>query len=156
MSRVLRDPSYMISLAVLGAVLAISVALGRGAFSASTPNPQATIAQVLLDWRRLLDLDANSAALEMYRARYGVYPSSEGFTTFCSLAYDPGCLVTFVTTKASASDGTYPYWYWSDGKTYTLFARVEMPIVGNRCPDEVPPPLADTPVFCLSTQRGTP
>jgi hypothetical protein len=177
--RMLRDPWYLVSLAVLFAVLAISLGFAGGSSSASTPGPQAvaspatvasvavppeapaaeptpTLAQVTLDARRAQDLETDGAALDLYRARQGSYPSSEDlFMTFCSLAYDPGCQVTFVTKKISAADGTYPYWYRSDGKTYTLFARVETPLADNHCPSELPPQLASLPVLCASAPGGT-
>jgi len=181
--RMLRDPWYLMSLAVLFGVLAISLRFAGGSSSASTPDPQAvaspaaldptavreltavstltavptpTLAQVQIDARRAQDLETDSAALELYRARYTAYPSSEDlFMTFCSLAYDPGCQVTFVTKKISAGDGTYPYWYRSDGKTYTLFARVETPLADNHCPSELPPQLASLPVLCASAPGGT-
>ena len=160
MGRMLRDPSYVVSLAVLFGVIAVSLGFAAGSSSASAPSPSAvpspTLAQVLLVSRRALDLSADAAALETYRARYDAYPSSEGlFMTFCNLAYDPGCRVISVTEKISAGDGTYPYWYRSDGKTYTLFAQVETPLANNHCPAELPPLLASLPVLCVSAPGGT-
>lgn len=124
---------------------------------APTVVPTATLAQVLLDSRRGLDLEKNRVALEKYRAKFGSYPSSGGlFTHFCSLAYEPGCQLLFVTKDISAEDGEFPYWYRSDGKTYTMFAEVGVPVMNSHCPKELPPLLVDVPVLCVGTAEGTP
>jgi hypothetical protein len=169
----LRDPWYVVSLAVLFGVIAVSLGFAGGSSAASTPNaspipstgaidptpaaePPRAPAQAALDARRAEDLDADAAALEIYRTRNGAYPSSEeNFMTFCKLAFDPGCQVIAVTTKISAGDGTYPYWYRSDGKTYTLFARAEAESADSRCPSELPPQLVSAPVLCVSAPGGT-
>lgn len=174
LARILRDPPYLIALAALVAVIGLSVTFGRGSSSAAsviaqpteaaptatpapTVVPTATLAQGLLDARRGFDLARDTTALETYRSKFGAYPSSDGlFTKFCTLGYEPACRLISVTEQISASDGERPYWYRSDGQTYTMFAEVWQPIVNNHCPRELPPLLTNVPVLCAGSPEGTP
>jgi hypothetical protein len=117
--------------------------------TATASGPSATDAE--LDTRRRDDLSAAAAALETYRAKHGGYPpTNDEFGTLCAQAFDAGCLLTTVTNHLAASDGTYPYWYRSNGTTYTLFTRLQTPLADDGCPSQIPPALASMPVFCLS------
>lgn len=180
MQQVLRDRTYLIGLAVLAAVLALSVAFGGGSSSsapeqvAGSPSatatgtaplptstvpvpPTPTLTQVLLDSKRAFDLARDAAALELYRKRLGSYPSSnDEFLHFCTLAFDPGCQLISVTKDFAGGDAVHPFWYRSDGKTYTIFAQAETTVANNNCPKELPPLLTDVPVLCISPAGGTP
>jgi hypothetical protein len=164
----LRDPRYAVPFAVLICVIAVSAVLGRSTSSASgepaaaaptaeaTPVPTATPRgpsgeDAALDARRRSDLAAIAAALDTYRTRNGSYPSTQNdFATLCTQAFDAGCLLTTVTKQLPAKDGTYPYWYQSDGKTYTVFSRLQTAVADSGCPAVVPPALAGMPTVCLS------
>ena len=173
--RTFRDPTYLIALAALIGLLVASVVLALTYSSAAggapvaavaptpvpTPAPTAiptpTLAQVLLDSRRALDLQQDATALEAFRASRGAYPTSENnFMTFCNFAFDPGCQLALVTKKISGGDGTYPYWYRSDGAAFTLFAQVETQPADNGCPAAVPPLLTGVPLLCINSKQGAP
>ena len=90
--------------------------------AALTPAAATTPAysDVLLDARRQLDLGTLADALELYRTQYGAYPSTNNeFQTVCVNQYDAGCQLLSVTPKVSGSDGETPYWYRSNGRTFT-------------------------------------
>jgi hypothetical protein len=110
----------------------------------------------LIDARRQLDLARVQEVLEAYRARYGAYPSTDGyFTTMCASAFDPACKLLEVSRDWSPTDGYEPYWYRSDGVTYTLFSRAEdLPPSGN-CASPTPPALAGGHVYCVSGGGGS-
>jgi type II secretory pathway pseudopilin PulG len=164
----LRDPRYIVPLAVLICVIGVSAALGRSASNAagepvaSTPTAEATAAptatplgpsqeDAALDARRRSDLAAIAVALDAYRTRNGSYPSTQNdFATLCAQAFDAGCLLTTVTKQLPANDRTYPYWYQSDGTTYTLFSRLQTAVADSDCPAQTPPALANMPTVCLS------
>jgi hypothetical protein len=163
----IRDPRYSLPLAVLICVIVVSAVLGRTGTQASTaqdapaasgptvvssPAPSGpSAADVALDTRRRDDLASVAGALDAYRAKAGVYPSTQGdFATLCVRAFDAGCLLTTVTKQLAASDGAYPYWYQSDGKTYTLFTRLQTAMDANGCPAQAPPALASVSIYCLS------
>jgi hypothetical protein len=170
---ILRDRTYLLGLAVITGVLAFSLAFGGGSSSGtpqhevespsatatvSSPSPTATLSvpptptltQLLLDSKRAFDLARDATALELYRRRSGSYPSSNSeFTHFCTLAFDPGCQLLSVTTDFTGGDAIHPFWYRSDGKTYTIFAQAEGAVADNNCPPELPPALTDVPVLCV-------
>ena len=115
-----------------------------------TPTATPTQGEIVQDSRRRLDLARNAEALELYHKQRGSYPSTtDEFQTFCSKQWDAGCQVLSVTSDISGSDGETPYWYRSDGASYAMFAPSQTPPDGDACPNELPPALADEPVFCL-------
>jgi hypothetical protein len=168
---VYRDPAYLIGLAVVTGVLVFAVAFGSGSSSgasgssaadrtapagAAVPANTPTREQAILDSRRAFDLKRDAAALELYRARFGSYPSSDNeFTHLCKLAFDPGCQLLSVTQDFASEDELYPYWYRSDGAGYTIFAETETVFPNNNCPTELPPLLTDVPVLCVHAGEGT-
>ncbi|MBI5283709.1 MAG: hypothetical protein HY874_01315 [Chloroflexi bacterium] len=161
----IRDPRYIVPFAVLICVIGASAVLGRSTSSAAgEPVPAATATaaptpappgpspeDAALDARRRSDLVVIATLLETYRTRNATYPSTQNdFATLCAQAFDAGCLLTTVTKELPAKDGTYPYWYQSDGKTYTLFSRLQTAVADSSCPAQVPPALANMPTVCLS------
>ena len=118
----------------------------------SGPTPE----QVMLDARRLLDLDTVAKALETYRTQHGAYPSTENNPmTLCASGFDPGCLLLAIAPKLPATDGFRPYWYRSDGASYTLYTRIETPDPAHVCSDE-PLALGGGSVYCLKKQGAAP
>jgi hypothetical protein len=171
----LRDIPYVAS---LGALLAVTVcalalvlsqggdedALASGAPSppaatatraaaTSVPTPVPTVsAASLADTKRLLDLDALSVALERFQAWVGAYPTTGGaYQTVCTRAQDAGCVLLRSEPELSLVDGEgEPYWYQSDGTTYTLLAGVVVAPANSKCPAALPQALASLPVACIT------
>ena len=165
MGRYLRDYWYTGSLLALCLVFAGVMSLratgGEAAPGESTaaPSPTATVPPtpnatdpVTLDFARALDLNAIRDALIDYEVRNGAFPSTGGaLTTLCATKNDRGCALREVNAGVPFNDGVAPYWYASDGGTYTLVARAALPQGDtSRCPDALPPELSDTPIMCTS------
>jgi len=128
---------------------------------AATPTPPAaptpTLAQTLEDARRALDLASIGKALDGYAMYFGKFPSTGGaYQTLCAQPTDAGCTVNRYARNLPLSDGTYSYWYASDGRSYTLLARVSVPPSSDGCPAGLPDTLRDTPVYCLTGAVPTP
>ncbi len=162
--------ALVISIAV-AAIIMYSVALtggGRGArtFAGATlGESDADPAQIdssrvrdeLLDSRRKLDLGELHDALEAYAGVFGKYPSTSGkLTTFCSMWTDAGCDVLTHGQGLPASDGFVPYWYASDGDSYTLMAYVRDAPVIDECPDAVRSQIMEVSALCVSGQLPRP
>ncbi|MEX2225635.1 MAG: hypothetical protein WEB52_04200 [Dehalococcoidia bacterium] len=114
-----------------------------------TATPAADLAT--LDFARALDLLALRDALTAHYAEHGSFPrTSGGVETLCDDPDDAGCALAEVNDALKFNDGAEPYWYVSDGQTYTLIARasLEQPS-GQSCPARLPGPLADGPVMCM-------
>lgn len=120
----------------------------------ATPTPRPlSDAQVLIDTRRVLDLNAIAEALEAYHEREGSYPSTEdNLMTVCASGFDPGCLLLTIDPKLSATDGYEPYWYRSDGASWVLFAQIERANPAHPCPEEVPADLRAGDVYCIRSE----
>jgi hypothetical protein len=170
----LRDPLYSAAFATL-----VIIAIAAGAIAAadrtsgatpgdapvpaatatvrpaSTPRPVPTATpaeNIWADSQRLLDLANVRDALQTYRARNGAYPSTDGdFSTLCARSLDAGCLLLSVAPDLKAGDGDEPYWYASDGATYTLLAVVSAQPETSGCPADLPAELRGRPVACVST-----
>ena len=165
MGRYLRDYWYTGSLLALCLVFAGIMALRATGGDASpdesalAPSPTATpppapaaADPVALDFARALDLNSVRDALIAYEARNGAFPSTGGgLTTLCASKNDRGCALREVAAGVPFNDGLAPYWYASDGRTYTLAARAALPQADtSQCPDALPPELSDTPIMCTS------
>ncbi|MBF6600465.1 MAG: hypothetical protein IVW36_08145 [Dehalococcoidia bacterium] len=121
------------------------------AISIATP----TLAEQLLDARRALDLRAALAAADAYATLFGAYPSTEGRpATLCANPGDAGCAIVQHATALSVSDGQFPYWYASDGRSVTVLARVASSPASRECPADLPSALAGVPVLCLRSAVG--
>lgn len=120
----------------------------------ATPTPRPlSDAEVLIDTRRVLDLNAISEALVAYRDANGAFPSTENnVMTVCASGFDPGCLLLSIDPDLSATDGYEPYWYRSDGTSYVLYAQIERADPAHPCPKEVPADLAAGDVYCVQFQ----
>lgn len=137
----------------LGAVTPIAsstpIATPRAASAPAAATPPA-YGDVLLDARRQLDLAALRDALELYRRQYGAYPSTnDQLQTVCAVQWDAGCQLLFVTSKVHGSDGETPYWYRSNGRSFTLFSPAAIAPSKDACPAEFPARLAGGPLYCL-------
>jgi hypothetical protein len=164
-SETLRDARYVVPFTVLVGVVVVSAALaeaqpaqtspglGASAPAAATNVPEPT--QSPADARRAADLATLRDLLEQYRADHGAYPTTEHYTvTLCATAWDAGCLLTTLSSRVPASDGTHPYWWRSDGSSYTIFAFVDAPPAQDDCPTELPKALAGGPVLCVNSPGG--
>jgi len=164
----LRNPPYLLPLAALIAVTVISLALAQATSTDAVSTPR-TVAQASAtavpatpaaaqspaDARRAADLAKVGDLLATYRSRNGTYPTTEKyFATLCQLAFDAGCLLTTVSKDLPVTDGATPYWYRSDGQSYTLFAVADAKADPDNCPAETPPTLAGKPLICLSSAGG--
>jgi hypothetical protein len=115
----------------------------------STPAPGLDVQ--LQDVRRQLDLASVRDSLVAYATYFGGYPSTGGvLTTLCQQSTDAGCAVVKFSTALPVSDGTTPYWYASDGHSFTLLARVQTPPHVDYCPKGVPPALGAGPFYCIA------
>ena len=161
-----RDPIYV---AATAGLLVLAMAAGAMSFrnhgparspssaavtsvASSTPAAATTPAysDVLLDARRQLDLGTLADALELYRTQYGAYPSTNNqFQTVCVSQWDAGCQLPFVTSKVPSSDGETPYWYRSNGRSFTLFAPAAIAPSKDACPTEFPAALGNGPLYCV-------
>jgi hypothetical protein len=165
----LRNPRYLLPLAALIAVTVISLVLAQatstdaGSSPQTTAQPAATVvpasptraAPSAADARRAADLAKIGDLLATYKSRNGTYPTTEQyFSTLCQLAFDAGCLLTTISKELPVTDGATPYWYRSDGQSYSLFAVADAKPDPDNCPDEVPPTLAGKPLICLSSAGG--
>lgn len=164
----LRDARYVVPFTVLLGVIALSLALARVGSVHTAPRIDTSVPAVAPgvpagtqstpstdDVRRSADLAALRDLLETYRSRNGAYPTTESYIlTLCATAWDAGCLLTSLSSHVPASDGTHPYWYRSDGTSYTLFAMVDAPPARGDCPSQLPPALSGGPVLCVSSPGG--
>lgn len=175
--KALRDPLYAGSVAalVVVAVIAASLMLFSGESSAEpqavvTPSPTNTVAppqatptrtatpsygDILADTQRLLELAKVRDALASYFDENESYPSTGGeFETVCEEAIDSGCALREVDSDVPSGFQDEPFWYQSDGASYTLFARVAVAQAESNCPDEIPPALEGGNVACI--EEGQP
>jgi hypothetical protein len=172
----LRDPLYVFAIvALIGvAIAAASMTLTSSessadvevvttpeaptATSAPMPTPTATVApsygDVLADTQRLLELAKVRDALGDYFAARGSYPSTSGvFSPLCEQPDDAGCQLKSVAPAVPAGFGDEPFWYRSDGRSYTLVARVAIAPAESNCPEEIPADLEGESVSCIEGGR---
>ncbi len=165
MNNSLRNPRYLLPLGVLIAVTIVSLALAQATTPDGGSQPQVaapTAAAVPTaatespaDAARAADLATIADVLATYKSRNATYPTTQQyFATLCQLAFDAGCLLTTVSKDLPVTDGTTPYWYRSDGQSYTLFAAADASPDPDTCPAETPPALAGKPLICLSSAGG--
>lgn len=162
MSELLRDPRYLLPLAMLLSVILVSAAMGAGPDAvtsavpeipyvprASSPTPVPT-SEALRDFRRASDLGSlREAALAVHR-RTGAFPDTAGeVLPVCEAVGDVGCALREDRGLASG-DGDRPYYYASDGETYAVFiARTDVRGDTARCPANLPAELRDVPLTCV-------
>jgi hypothetical protein len=162
LSELLRDPRYLLPLAMLLAVILISAAMGAGPDAvtsavpeipyvprADTPTPEPT-SEHLRDYQRAADLGAlREAALAVHR-RTGAFPDSRNaIVPVCETVGDVGCALREARGLPSG-DGTRPYYYASDGESYAVFiARTDERADDSRCPMVLPVELRDKPLMCV-------
>jgi hypothetical protein len=163
-----QDRTYVASLGVLLAVIVVAGAfvlaggssgeaespLQAGAIATpiSSAMPTATVDAATLDFARALDLLAIRDALSAYHEEYGDVPDTGGeVVTLCEEPDDAACALSDFNDELAFDDGVSPYWYASDGATYTLIARAaeEQPS-GQSCPSRLPAALSDGPVMCMT------
>jgi hypothetical protein len=174
-----RDPWYALSIAalVLIAVAAVVVRVTAGTSPdvravVSTATPRATEAvatataaptetpdadSVQLDFVRALELGTIRDALTAYADDNGAFPSTNGeLVVLCDADGDgPGCVLTAYNTGVPFNDGLSPYWYASDGVTFTLVGIAALPQPSNGdCPAELPSALSNAHVMCMNGGQG--
>lgn len=120
-----------------------------------TPEP-AEIAR--RDAQRRADLATIAAGLQRYYRRHGAYPVALGVQSFCVYrGLDAGCNVAEVLDPIPQDpSGASPYWYLSDGATFTLFAVTEGPPGRSQCPRPLPLTFEAVAnrVYCLQGRPG--
>ena len=137
------------SFAVTGSPPASDAPSGEVSGAESPP-----VADQLLDARRALDLGQLRDGLTSYAHFFGKYPSTSGaFTTVCVVWTDPFCDVIAHGRGLPPNDGLFPYWYASDGDSFTLMARVQTWPEVDSCPDALPAEVGDAPVACVVGRR---
>jgi hypothetical protein len=163
-----QDRSYVTSLGALVAIIVVAgafvIAGGSSSQADSTPQvvatatsisratPAATADAATLDFARALDLLAIKDALSAYHDEHGAVPDTGGeVVTLCEDPSDAGCALSDFDDALRFHDGTSPYWYVSDGATYTLIAMAaeEQPS-GQPCPSTLPAALSSGPIMCMS------
>jgi hypothetical protein len=116
-----------------------------------------SIADQLLDARRALDLGELRDALNSYALIFGGYPTTGGaFTTVCARSTDPACDMIAHGRNLPVSDGSLPYWYASDGVSFTLMAQMQTWPDVDSCPEALPPEIGEAPVACVLGVMGHP
>jgi hypothetical protein len=157
----LRDPRYLLPLALLLLVIAISFALGRGNTHAQSNMPivrvsagaavgTATADDAAIDARRTADLQRLKEALVLYRRRRGAVPSTNNaIVPACVVPTDAGCALSVAQNDLHYADGGDPYWYASDGTRFVLIAPMKSAADASDCPPGLPAELAVGPLFCL-------
>jgi hypothetical protein len=161
-----KDPWYAASLAALAAIALIAcVALlsggspadaDAGASTAPAATPQAAstavVDDVTLDFARGLDLGSIRNALIAHYASHGSFPDTDGVVTeLCASPDDVGCALQEIDANVPTDDGDSPYWYVSDGSTYTLIAVAALPQADtSSCPSALPEALAGEQLMCTS------
>ena len=168
MGELYRDRWYAGSLGALAVLVALGAVLllaggspssAETTLAAVTPVASATATPAAdpatVDFARALDLLAVRDALAAYRNERGSYPDTGGvIETLCAEGGDAGCALSALNDDLATNDGTQPYWYVSDGASYTLVARAELEQPeGQVCPAVLPEALEDGPVMCM-TGRG--
>jgi hypothetical protein len=163
LSELLRDPRYVLPLAVLLFVIVISAAMGAGPSAvdsavpdvrgrglpfipAPTPTPDYTN-----DYQRAIDLGTlREASLAYYRLN-GYFPSThDTVVPLCEGQADAGCILKQSARGVPIGDGEAPYYYVSDGTTYAIFiAKSDAPGDPALCPGALPPGLTDRPLMCM-------
>ena len=119
-----------------------------------SPAESLAVGDELLDARRALDLGELRDALNSYAQFFGKYPATGGaFTTVCVSWTDPACDVIAHGRGLPVNDGLLPYWYASDGDSFTLMARVQTWPDVDSCPDALPPEIGQAPVACVVGRR---
>jgi hypothetical protein len=162
----LRDPRYLLPLAVLAGVILVSAAFARqghvssaagtvaGAATAaaartSASAPEATPDDASVDHRRAGDLAAIQEALDAYRQRTGGYPDTKkALTTLCAYPGDAGCALSSIAPDLPFSDGEVAYRYESDGSSYHLIAPARAQGDTSQCP-RLPQELASASLICV-------
>jgi hypothetical protein len=137
------------------AAVATAAAAEPAATASPTPRPTATptAGEILADAVRTLDLAAWADALAVHRERTGSYPSSRAqFVRLCAAPSDPTCELRSIDPALKFGDGVVPYWYRSDGTSYTLVTHVLFEPDDNSCPDDLPAHLAEGPIACFSSE----
>jgi hypothetical protein len=107
---------------------------------APAPTPTPDRAAGALDFGRALDLGRISDALSVYRTRYGAYPYTAGaVTAVCAQGSEAACALFAIDPELPVDDGLSPYWYASDGASYTLVAVAALPQPDtSACPATLP------------------
>lgn len=120
----------------------------------SVPVPTATpdpLAAAKRDDQRRRDLLVIIDLLESYRQQNGSYPQVNGVQTLCGFPGDVACVLRSQLDPLPADPmNNQSYWYMSDGKSFTLFAAMEVPPGPSYCPAPVPEHLASvTNLYCV-------
>jgi len=161
-----RDPRYVLPLALLVAIIVVSAVLRTSpsgeaskATPAATPAPVRTpgLDEQLLDSHRAFDLAAIAQTLEAYRAQNGAYPSTGAdVQLLCAVGDNVGCVLRSYNRSLPASDGIFGYWYRSDGAAFTLYAHADIKPATDDCPPPLPAALAGGYVLCVNSKGGNP
>ena len=99
--------------------------------AAPTQSPTPLVGGQERDATRVVDLQSLQAALDLYAADNGEFPSNEGtLQTLCVFTeFDVGCELLEVVDELPQDPlgdaSTNGYWYASDGTTYELYAQRE-------------------------------
>jgi hypothetical protein len=154
-----RDPWYAAALAALAALVVVAAIVhltGRPPGAAQTskpdPRPAATVDVVAgtLDYARGVDLGQIAGALGAYRIKHGAYPNTGGkLTLLCGDdGNEPGCALIEVNPDVPVYRGGEPYWYISDGRSFTIVSTAAQPGQDmSTCPKELPPGISQA--ICL-------
>jgi hypothetical protein len=125
---------------------------------AVTAEPTGTpdVDSVALDFGRALDLGTIRDTLTQYYDANGAYPDTNGeLVVLCVDDEGPGCVLAQYNADVPFDDGLSPYWYQSDGETWTLVARAALEQANNgSCPAPLPDELTNAPVMCMNGGPG--
>lgn len=160
MTELLRDPRYLMPLAVLFGVILISAAMGAGpgALDARVPSiplvprvpEDSSSPDLTRDYARGIDLGVLREAALGYHRQNGSFPNTDGrIIELCRDNGNVACGLRLANPDLPETDGKTPYLYASDGRTYALFiARSDVQGDTAECPELVPRELASKPLMC--------
>jgi hypothetical protein len=91
-----------------------------------TTSPKVAVEARKRDAQRKTDLNALSAALEVYKRQEGVYPTGNDISVIYPLQYTTPPFISYVNYDPLSDDDTkIKYSYTSDGSSFTIAARLE-------------------------------
>lgn len=153
---ILRDWKLLLAATALLAAIIMTVVLppfvnASDARTASLADPPQPYGRSDGDQLRQDDLQWLAETLEAHRSKKASYPRTEEPAAICARLGDEGCVLWEIASGMFASDGTTPYYYDSDGREFTVYAKVAGPIVDESCPAQLPPGWERSRTLCIGS-----
>lgn len=149
----LRDWKLLGASLTLAACLGLAIALPPFVNAEPVPrvslaDPVAPYAGLDADQLRVDDLAWLARTLDSYARVWASYPETRDPSPVCSRLADVTCMLWTSEPSMFASDGKTPYYYRSDGQTFTLFALMDYRSP-RTCAEEAPPGWDRARTYCV-------